>query len=439
MDIKIAVRCIDKLPTDKQWSIPLLGITPQGVERLVTYVGNGVWEEYDDGVVVDIVEWYDTVDIEPTVLPSVELFPMEERVSFKDKQWGKTGNETILITARVIESYHKALTLAEHELRGRVSMLAYTDKLHKELRAKSKADLKRISESFKFKKPKCKPKTLYTYLDKDGNSCVKVMDVLVMYPLIDVLCIYTTYGSSGFDDYFKPLQLDDVLTYSMKLKDLEPFIVLYKAICKKLGVKILGMKPIEFNLCEVHICNVCGEAILPNEDAYTDIVSGLVLCGKHTKFVEELQGHAAISLKHPNLSMFTDAGGVLCAIVSDVLSEYPYIDELTIDYSGCNGRTFSSFCWDIQHKTDTTKDYEVMAVADLQLFINMYIDVCKRLGVDKLGAGVEHKDIGTCSICGVILLPDDELYTDSKTNATLCDAHSMYNDITGMYEATQEA
>lgn len=126
--------------------------------------------------------------------------------------------------------------------------------------------------------------------------------------------------------------------------------------------------------------------------------------------------------KYPILRMFFDADGVRCVFVSDVLKAYPHIDKLNINYKKNEApRDFDTFHWDINGLI-------VMASADLDLFLQLYKNICLAENIKELDNSADWSLVVSCSVCNVILLPYEEAYSDHKTGQTLCTTHSKFDE-----------
>jgi hypothetical protein len=135
-------------------------------------------------------------------------------------------------------------------------------------------------------------------------------------------------------------------------------------------------------------------------------------------------------MKYKNLQMFFDCDAIACCYVNEVLDLFPNIDEFTLrEYGGeYIERDFNSFTWDIGEK-------DVIAVADLQLFVDLYNEVCQHEKVENLkGAEMDFSMVVNCSVCDLLLMPDDECYTDYNTGAPLCDKHAIFDEELGAYK-----
>ena len=110
------------------------------------------------------------------------------------------------------------------------------------------------------------------------------------------------------------------------------------------------------------------------------------------------------------VNTFNDADNVTCVTLDDAKQKYPQLNWDKIE---------KRFVWDIEETF-------VMALADLKLCIKL----------EEQGLQIEdinYEDVAHCSVCGEVLLPDDEAYTDHATGDTLCDAHARFDEETNSY------
>ena len=135
-------------------------------------------------------------------------------------------------------------------------------------------------------------------------------------------------------------------------------------------------------------------------------------------------------MNYPILRTFFDADAVACVFVSDLLSAYPNIGELTVSYpvgSKFKGRTFISFAWDIGNKN-------VMSAHDAQFFVRLYKLTSKRLAVESISFDdIDANMVCLCGICDTLLFPDDEAYTDVISGKNLCDKHAIFDEVNNNY------
>lgn len=143
-------------------------------------------------------------------------------------------------------------------------------------------------------------------------------------------------------------------------------------------------------------------------------------------------------LKYPTLNVFFDADNIACMFVDEILKQFPKIDSIKVNYPTGNEfieRDFNSFGWEIS-KVDGSKEVSVMAVADAQLFINIYNETLKYCLAENTSIfEIDIESVGQCSVCDDVLMPDDELYVDGNTGAHLCDTHSTYDEANDIYVA----
>lgn len=74
------------------------------------------------------------------------------------------------------------------------------------------------------------------------------------------------------------------------------------------------------------------------------------------------------TLKYPTIKMFFDADTVPCVFVDDIKKMFVGIHCLP---------NFGNKCWDIPTVEDKNKSLDVMAVADLEVFIDLLCDKTK--------------------------------------------------------------
>ena len=101
-------------------------------------------------------------------------------------------------------------------------------------------------------------------------------------------------------------------------------------------------------------------------------------------------------------------------------AEQPAAEDAKVEHSYLNWDKVSHrFSWEIG-------DDLYMTVKDLDLCIKIYNE---GLEIED----VEYLDVAWCSVCGTVLLPDEEAYTDHKTGEALCGYHSIFDEELNMY------
>ena len=109
-----------------------------------------------------------------------------------------------------------------------------------------------------------------------------------------------------------------------------------------------------------------------------------------------------------------DADNVEIANIDDIRAGYPSIPKCVFN------AIVSRFARDI-------KDEIVIAIEDLK-FALTYID--RGFDMDsKIDLDYEWHNKNQCAVCGEYLLSVDEVYQDDVSGDTLCDRHSVVNDI----------
>jgi len=144
----------------------------------------------------------------------------------------------------------------------------------------------------------------------------------------------------------------------------------------------------------------------------------------------------ARDFKYPLINMFFDVDNIPCMFSEDILKTYPNIEKFTVVYpvgEKFYERDFDSFIWDIT-KEDLSDSRDVMAVNDVQLFVDVYNRTLERCKEEK--TTLEDYDLSMICICGkcdTLLLPDDEAYSDGNTGKILCDGCSVYDEENDIY------
>ena len=100
-----------------------------------------------------------------------------------------------------------------------------------------------------------------------------------------------------------------------------------------------------------------------------------------------------------------DADKVEIVSIVDAKNDYPFLDwDMVVQYVGND---------------------DSMTVFDLFMFVKLYDE---EIGIWEIAIDMVER----CYVCGEILLPDDECYSDvtraMDENSALCDNHSVYDD-----------
>lgn len=126
---------------------------------------------------------------------------------------------------------------------------------------------------------------------------------------------------------------------------------------------------------------------------------------------------------------FINADNIPCLIVDDLKTIYPRINELIV-----NQRSFESYHW----YTSTiygVNSKRVMTCNDAQSFVLLYDRTLKRCKDENVTIeDIAIEMVASCSVCDRLLFPDDEAYNDEDSGETLCDNHSITNEVTGNYK-----
>jgi len=115
------------------------------------------------------------------------------------------------------------------------------------------------------------------FVDDNGIECVS-MPVLI--------------GKFGTD-----INLDDLYRMNWKYQDETgsdaSFITLFDA---RLVVMLseMGENLKDYEYSEIVECSKCGDILLPDDEAYTDVITSNVLCDTHSMFSEKLNGYIGI-------------------------------------------------------------------------------------------------------------------------------------------------
>ena len=88
---------------------------------------------------------------------------------------------------------------------------------------------------------------------------------------------------------------------------------------------------------------------------------------------------------------------------------------------------YSNLDWsDFANKTWEINNILVMAFADFLLMLELYNTGLKLNDIN-------YSDVAHCSVCRKVILPDDEAYSDLKTEQSLCGAHSFFDESIDAY------
>lgn len=124
--------------------------------------------------------------------------------------------------------------------------------------------------------------------------------------------------------------------------------------------------------------------------------------GKITWNLEE------VALSKPKMETFSDYDHIECVELSKAKIEYPELNWDKIEERFVYGMGKDEYM-------------DVLTLADLNL--------CVRLHADKLEIeDINYEEVAWCSVCHMVLLPQDECYTDHHTGDPLCDGHSRFSE-----------
>ena len=124
---------------------------------------------------------------------------------------------------------------------------------------------------------------LSTFFDADNIPCVFVDEVLKTFPGIEKFEVYypANKGERDFNSFGWSIGTENVMASA----DAELFIDMYNRTLKQCKSENITLDDIA--VCEVAICSVCDELLMPDDECYVDEYTGEPLCDGHSVTNEE--------------------------------------------------------------------------------------------------------------------------------------------------------
>jgi hypothetical protein len=128
-----------------------------------------------------------------------------------------------------------------------------------------------------------------TFFDADSIACVFTSDILSAYPQIEKFTTSYQVGDKFHERNFHSFTWDIGGTIVMAVGDVQEFIRIYTDTLKRIKNEnennVDGTPILSFDDCDLSMicrCGVCDELLFPDDEAYTDEISGKVLCDHHS-------------------------------------------------------------------------------------------------------------------------------------------------------------